>query len=364
MDERTQTADSVPGPPPPPTGNWRDDLTPEEREREERKMAERKKKAEDSARRDRLENQWRERREAEQNKVQRSKDRENKQWEQQLAQARERAQREGVIWACSDDEKWWADLGKGLWKEVQDEFYCPHCDKHLNANTLAAHIQGQGHTKKLSWIPDQGPSAVAAPAAPTAPAAPAAPFVTSSAASSSAPGSRDYPEPPFQWQAWVPWVESEPAGERCLKCLLCDKWVQDDTSHGGTHQNPAGSKEHMKNLRNYGPGDHWYEEHVVQGKLKWHPRRPSSQPAGAAAAARPAAAPASASAASSSGAWGPRPSAVPVAPPAPPAATRPALPPGWSSAITEEGKTYYYHQADRVPTWDFPTASSPEEEDV
>mmetsp|Transcript_123603 Transcript_123603/g.246025 ORF Transcript_123603/g.246025 Transcript_123603/m.246025 type:complete len:776 (-) Transcript_123603:72-2399(-) len=62
-----------------------------------------------------------------------------------------------------------------------------------------------------------------------------------------------------------------PDGPRYPKCLLCQKWCQDETSHTGTQAAPSGSKEHQKNLRNRLPGDPWYEEHVVKVRQIWHP---------------------------------------------------------------------------------------------
>jgi len=58
---------------------------------------------------------------------------------------------------------------------------------------------------------------------------------------------------------------------RWPKCLLCKKWCQDDFSHSGTHSNPQGSKEHQKNLRNYMPGEWWYDTHVTPVRNRWHP---------------------------------------------------------------------------------------------
>ena len=52
------------------------------------------------------------------------------------------------------------------------------------------------------------------------------------------------------WQEHLAWVLDDQSGERYMKCLLCNKWVQDDSSHAGTTQNLMGSKEHVKNLRN------------------------------------------------------------------------------------------------------------------
>ena len=58
------------------------------------------------------------------------------------------------------------------------------------------------------------------------------------------------PAPELPCLAWVPFDFMKPGGERCLKCLLCNKWVQGEKSHTGSFQAPAGSKHHPRKLRN------------------------------------------------------------------------------------------------------------------
>merc|ERR1712232_550665 len=78
-----------------------------------------------------------------------------------------------------------------------------------------------------------------------------------------------YPEPELPYLAWVPYEEG--SSERGCKCLLCNKWCSDDRSHTGTRENPQGSKEHMKNLRNYcDPELGWYQTNVEAVRRKWH----------------------------------------------------------------------------------------------
>ncbi|CAK8999018.1 unnamed protein product [Durusdinium trenchii] len=83
-----------------------------------------------------------------------------------------------------------------------------------------------------------------------------------------------YKAPELPYLAWVPCE-----GQRQLMCLLCRNsrrkqgtWVSDETAHCGTHENPAGSKEHRKNLLNYPPGDPWYEQNVTAARLEFHPK--------------------------------------------------------------------------------------------
>ena len=75
-----------------------------------------------------------------------------------------------------------------------------------------------------------------------------------------------YPAPDLPYLAWVP--ADGGSGEKWMKCLLCQQWCQDETSHTGTQRAPAGSKDHQKKLRNYGPGDPWYEEEVESLELR------------------------------------------------------------------------------------------------
>ena len=81
-----------------------------------------------------------------------------------------------------------------------------------------------------------------------------------------------YPVPELPHMAWVPSEELDLESERWQKCLLCNKWVNDEHSHSGTRQAPDGSVGHQKNLRNYPPGSPWYERNVVEERRKWHPQ--------------------------------------------------------------------------------------------
>lgn len=76
-----------------------------------------------------------------------------------------------------------------------------------------------------------------------------------------------YPAPTLPYLAYVPHDGNPSNPERILKCLLCNKWVQDEISHSG----PAGSKDHRRYVSYYGPGDPWYQENVFKERLKWHP---------------------------------------------------------------------------------------------
>lgn len=380
---------------------WLEELTEEERAAEEKKKKEREEKAVAAQKQQLKKNQYKEWQQKEQDKEDRKKKQEDLRWQKQVEQAKQQAAKEGVIEAEDwGDGTWWAKLPEGTYKEVQGQYFCPHCTKHLNDTSLASHLESQAHKNKLSW---QAGSGAAAPAA-SSPAAPSGSSGYSGGSPPTAPKTsekqgledwqelgadgwircvpcggkcvdgqheytdahrdrlarwkaaqetvtRGYPAPELPYLAWVPCDEADPSSERWQKCLLCDKWVQDETSHSGTHLAPVGSKEHQKNLRNYPPGDPWYEERIKL-RAKYHPgavRAPTvrtSQPAQPPKAQVPQVA--------TPAPWAAAAASRPPPPRMPPAAAQ-ILPPGWSTAKDEvSGDTYYYHEATRQTQWDPP----------
>jgi len=210
--------------------------------------------------------------------------------------------------------------------------------------------------------------------------------------------------PELPYLAWVPYE-----GTRALMCLLCRKsgrpqgtWVADENAHCGTHENPAGSKEHRKNLMNYPPGDEWYEENVTRARLRYHPvarsseeqREPSPEPTRNKAPVQLATPVPTSSDEKDEKSLRKKNKlgsykmeeveetktervSSEVFPteekePTTEAASKwlsandvtqnATLPPGWASAQDSEGNTYYYHRKDRVPQWEFP--EWPESESV
>jgi hypothetical protein len=159
--------------------------------------------------------------------------------------------------------------------------------------------------------------------------------------------------PPEEHLAWVPSVESDPTSERWMKCLLCEKWCQDDTSHSGRVGvlNPPGSKEHLKNLRNY----EWYKDKVQLERIKWHPETAASTAAPTRSTAKAAAAKATPApwAASTTAKAAPPPKAAPK-----PLAEQP-LPQGWEEHKDDECNSYFYYPATGKTQWDRPTKDTP-----
>uniref|UniRef100_A0A7S1A5H2 U1-type domain-containing protein n=1 Tax=Noctiluca scintillans TaxID=2966 RepID=A0A7S1A5H2_NOCSC len=247
------------------SSTWLDDLSQEEREREEAKIKDRQKKADAAAWQQKKQNEWREMKQKEEAKVAREKVRDEKKWTVQCDRAKARAQSEGVLEAEDwGDDKWWCKIEKDTYKEVQGQYYCTLCDKSLNDSTLGAHIDSQGHAKKLAWRSTPGKVADTSHTQPQS-------LDHQKGSASVGRQNAGHPPPNLPYLAWIPSDETNIASERWLMCLLCGRWVQDEQSHSGTVAEPAGSKDHRKNLRNYCfPGQPWYEEHVVAVRNRWH----------------------------------------------------------------------------------------------
>eukprot|EP00435_Cladocopium_sp_Y103_P031084 s577_g7.t2 len=282
-------------------------------EREKQKKQERQAKADAAQKQNLRENEWKRQKEKEEEKKQREKNREENKWKKQFEIAKKQAFSEGVLQAYDyGDGVWWVQCEDKRWQEVQGEYYCPLCNKHLNESSLELHINSDAHKKKVAW--SSGSSALlSAPSMPLA--APRA--INTAVVKRDAPlalaewqtmgpdglvrcipcnkvvddnhistgdhlrrleswlaheqlKKTGYAAPALEYLAYVPSVAGDDASERWLKCLLCGKFVQDDTSHSGTKENPQGSNQHKKNLTNY-VGTAWYQENVIKERLKWHP---------------------------------------------------------------------------------------------
>jgi len=201
------------------SSTWLDDLSPEEREREEAKVKERQKKADAAAWQQKKQNEWREMKQKEEAKVAREKMRDEKKWAVQCDRAKARAQSEGVLEAEDwGDDKWWCKIEKDTYKEVQGQYYCTLCDKSLNDSTLGAHIDSQGHGKKLAWRSAPGKVADASHTQPQS-------LDHQKGSSSVGRQKAGHPPPSLPYLAWVPSDETNTASERWLMCLLCGSAV-------------------------------------------------------------------------------------------------------------------------------------------
>jgi len=197
-----------------------------------------------------------------------------------------------------------------------------------------------------------------------------------------------YKAPLEEHLAWVPCNldDPDPNAERWKKCLLCQKFCQDDYSHAGTVKDldPSGSKEHLKNLRNY----EWYKDVVERERLRWHPetaraaaaptqsRMPKAAPASYKAAApalapwaKAASQPAATQAAAATDPWvnfGKGSATAPLAAkaaPAPAAKAAPAaaaLPEGWTQEQDTDGSIFYWNNVTNETQWERPEAALPD----
>ena len=399
-------APAAPSPPIAPT-SWEEslELDPEKKAAEEAKKQERQKKAEEAAWQQKRLNEKKEYWAKEAEKETRNKQREDRLWQKEADKARLQGLKEGVVENEDEDAS---------------QYTCTLCNKSLNDLTLRPHLDSEAHKKKVAWHLYDATSASACASAMSRAAlaahawgddwqleewqektaegyircVPCGKVIDEVHIAKADHQSRleswlhqreierkGYPAPDLPYLALVP-ADDNPAGPRWHKCLLCKKWCQDETSHTGTHKQPAGSKEHQKNLRNSEPGDEWYHENVTQVRLHWHPGsapapapvrnhwRPASAKAPGAPAPAPAAqalAPAAptpaaeARAARASVKWGP------VGRAAHAAAERaramktvqkdPPLPSGWESTQDpSSGKTYYWHTDSNVVQWEHPAA--------
>lgn len=313
-----------------------DELTPEQLAAEERKREERERKAKESQQRQLQENARKEMWAKEQQKKDREHERQSRDWQRTSEATKQRAFQQGVVESMDGETAWWAQVGPETWKQVLDKYYCTLCEKHLNDNTIGSHIDSEGHKQKVAWKSQERDAASSACAPVVAPAAAravpiAVPEPPPAPACSTGPllewqeetnyGRRcipcqkiidcghlwsedhknrlarwleteewkrlGYPAPDLLHLAYVPFDESSGPSERFLKCLLCDKWVQDAWSHSGTPENHSGCKEHEKNLRNYSPPHPWWAERVQRRRnfyhlLSSHDDAPRSQADGAA----------------------------------------------------------------------------------
>eukprot|EP00929_Paragymnodinium_shiwhaense_P056332 TRINITY_DN28197_c0_g1_i1.p1 TRINITY_DN28197_c0_g1~~TRINITY_DN28197_c0_g1_i1.p1 ORF type:complete len:451 (-),score=97.28 TRINITY_DN28197_c0_g1_i1:115-1380(-) len=253
-------------------------------------------------------------------KDERVKQRQAKQEDRAFEGVKAKAFKESVIEAYDyGDGKWWCQMAGGLWKEIQTEYYCELCDKQLSDCSLEAHIVSKAHGNKVAWRDEEVmksqpfvPPKAYEVTQPTQPSQPASQLAIANGDTSlpqwielDREGQKkcipcnkywdeshdttaahlrkldgwleqqkvkrtNYAPPAEPYLAWV--EDPSYPGERQLKCLLCSKWVHDDESHSGSFQDPRGSKEHQKNLRNYPPSHPWFQEHVTKVRERWHGR--------------------------------------------------------------------------------------------
>jgi len=331
----------------------------DELEREKAKIRGKGQLAQEHQRRQLWQNEQRRQWEVDDQKKVREQGREDRRWSDRVAEAKEVGLAEGVLLTEDfGDGKWWVKVGDA-YIEGKDQYYCSLCNKHLNDVTLEHHIASENHKKKVSWNQCEASGSAGSLSAASTSASSSRPSPAHTPVSGAC-GKR-YAPPNLAYLAYVPGTDGEEcssgvrSGERWLKCLLCQKWVGDENSHSGTFDAPSGSKEHQKNLRNYGPGNPWYDETVIGDRLKWHPGSLSRHdveplPSEAYASASLSwAAPAGQNHQVSG-------SPFPPPPPAPPVPQAPLLPPGWEmgEAAGYPGHNYYFNRSTGASQWTMP----------
>eukprot|EP00747_Dinoflagellata_sp_TGD_P179567 gnl/TRDRNA2_/TRDRNA2_30594_c0_seq1.p1 gnl/TRDRNA2_/TRDRNA2_30594_c0~~gnl/TRDRNA2_/TRDRNA2_30594_c0_seq1.p1 ORF type:complete len:419 (-),score=96.12 gnl/TRDRNA2_/TRDRNA2_30594_c0_seq1:33-1247(-) len=334
------------------------------REQREAKAQAEKKKADD----DRW---WREQNEKKQAKVQRESQRQEKKQDNWWHEVMKSAQKDGVLVAEEHGDQWYVDLGGGLWKEVNDSYFCRHCQVTLNDSNLAAHLGGEKHRKKMGYTKDWAPDAAPRQCAPCAPSMGSTAqaswalsngtlecwqeqdpqgYVKCKACNKVCDGvhestdeharklenwlawnkagqgeERTYEEPAQQWLAYVACEDFGP--HRYLKCLFCNKWIQDwdgynTVGYAGAHGDPssANQKDHKKKMNDLdwylGPEGRSTMEPILAEKRKWHPPKGSVPPT---------------------------------------SNDDPPLPAGWNRTWSAEQQMYYYWCLGGTPQWEKPT---------
>lgn len=267
------------------------------------------------------------------------------------------------------DGLWYVELQPSVWKVVDCTYFCPHCEASLDPHTLSSHLNGGNHRRKMSWLQDDLRGGATPTCFPCHGGGGIAP------APGRAGGDAPAGEPPVQsWQQvdedgnrrclacnkwcdgvheqtqehkrrvanyvdggalhnhggcpapaqpWLVWAQGEAWGdERSLKCLLCDKWVQDfgdaDTTGYRGHHGELGAgnqKDHRKKMENLEcyKRDTVYWSQLLAERERWHPSQAAS----------------------------------PSSPP--------SVPAGWATVWSEEHLAfYYYDEATLAAQWDPP----------
>jgi hypothetical protein len=340
--------------------SWLESLTPEELALEAERQLSRQKKADVMKQRQELEQiryatEERERKQAElKGARQEARQGKAKQEEKLHAEAN------GILEARQHaDGVWYVALGSGLWKEVDHHFWCRHCEAGMSEAAIASHLVGQRHCKRLAANPKShvlapdlpGPCTLAVcgdncGVSPTCLETwqellsdgevrcilcnkccngvhETTPEHAKKVFAYLATLEGDYKEPDEPWLSWLPCKEW---GEGLfLKCLLCDKWIQDlvgtdprgyDGHHGSLSS--KNQKGHSKKIQNL--------DESMRDKGFWAAMR-------APVAVKPLSI------------------ESPLTAQQPPA---PKLPEGWQATWSEEHDDYYFHSDMHESQWELP----------
>lgn len=352
----------------PVENRWLESLTPEERALEDGRQQARQKKAEVAKQQQELEQRRRAQEESGRQRAARQEARQEARQDKERQELMSRAKGEGMLESQKHaDGNWYVDLGSGLSKQVEHYFWCRHCDSGMSEAAIISHIEGAPHRRKTGAIGHTYPATIATSTASwLAPpvrdrrlvahsgclekwqaadtdgqvrCVPCNKYCDGLHEATSEHEKRiwafavtlegNYKEPEEEWLAWM---ACEEWGEGLyLKCLLCDKWIQDlagtdPRGYDGHHSRLSSNnqKGHLKKMQNldYHMKDHSLWNAMLAERSKWHP-------------------PARSDVASQM---------VPEKSPSP------ALQEGWRATWSEEYKEYYFHSDYHEAQWEVPTA--------
>jgi len=279
-------------------------------EEEQALELERRKKREEKAEKEAL----KARREAERKEAEaKQKKREDLLWKQEENTGAKKASKSPyMLKSVQYGDYWYVEYPPGTWVEAKMEWYCVLCKKHISSANVQMHLGTSDHMKQ-EWHETQKNAGGGAAAAVVAPP----PGLWATASSSSAhmkhvdtdviearrdnEWEQDYyycvacekiaddfhlasdkhaqrvhaykeslkphEQPDEEWLMWVPWGSGQPQShaELQMKCLLCEKFCNDEESHG-TSLNQKLSQLHRKRLMDY--DKYGYREAVLEERAK------------------------------------------------------------------------------------------------
>lgn len=298
--------------------SWFDTLSPEEQERERARHLKREKNAQVAKQKETRTREMREEREREEKitRLKAARDATKADCAFEMVQARAFA--DGILEAQEySDGLWYVELNQGVWKQIDASFWCPACEAALHQSTLSSHLSGERHRKAMQRTREGGTNE------------PMVGFASDAAAWDAKEDSEqkcetlrwqkadsygirclacdkycdgkheatpdharrlrdfllyldaDYAEPA---EPWLAWVACEQWGKcRWLKCLMCNKFVQDldgtsTEGYKGSHGQfgPTNQKDHRRKLENLDAlmrdASRWNP--IAEERAVWHPPRP------------------------------------------------------------------------------------------
>jgi len=211
-------------------------------------------------------------------------------------------------------DSWYVEHPKGAWLEVKADYFCKLCEKHINKANVQVHLDTDLHKKRV-WADENEKTIVFSPpglelAVPSS-AQPTGKLVLDRDVIESRINEWDEPyffclacekivddfhlnsekhlqrvhsyreankpheQPDEEWLMWVPWSSEQPQcqAELQMRCLLCEKFCNDEESHG-TSLDQKLSQLHRKRLLEYSK---YYREAVLRERERYNREYPMVQ---------------------------------------------------------------------------------------